>query len=237
MNQSRISKIPESRDDNRRQALTRKEIAGARVLDQRLREAGEKATKELEKRGKYKIQVWFKSHRSIWKPMAYTVSIWESGKRLHGGGDEMMFFCKRQPQGKKAQAQPFGLAGAKSVATPDGCGGLIPGDLSLGSLIVCPHCHTKWETTDIGDSVYYFTTAQKAGEVLEFWWRKLNCDADIYAKYRPDDPRTVMMSRNFNAKTAREKKGLTIYPMGNILRDSMGGTVEVQQLFKTFITA
>ena len=35
--------------------------------------------------GKYKIEIRFMSDRSMVKPMKFSISVWESGGRLHGG--------------------------------------------------------------------------------------------------------------------------------------------------------
>lgn len=217
--------------------LNEKEQRALRALEVKLEADRLKTAEAMAKKGKFKIQVWFKSQRSTWKPMAWTLSIWESGKRLHGGGDEMLFFCKRQPDAPRQAAMPMGLLGGGKVAPgPDGCGNIISGEMLSGTKVLCPHCMLQWETTHVGDSIYYYTTAQKAAEIIEDWWMKLGCDADLYFKHRPDDPRTLMMSRAYSAKTAREKKGLVIYPLANIIRDSEGGA-SVQNLFRNLITA
>ncbi len=54
------------------------------------------AVKEEEKdRSKYKIEVWYSSHRSSLphKPSPLMVLIWESGSQLHGGGDQKLYWC------------------------------------------------------------------------------------------------------------------------------------------------
>lgn len=193
-----------------------------------------KAAEEAAKKSKFKIQVWFRSDRSLTKPIAYSLSFWESGKRLHGGGDEMMFICRRHANEKKLS--PFERALAPS-ASERGCDSLIPGDLAQDTgIVVCPHCNVAHRLDQIGDSIFYRSTIDQAAETLAWWWRKIGSNADIYAKYSPTDPRTVMMSRNYDARTAREKKGLTIYPLQNILKDILSGS-SLESRFRAFITA
>jgi hypothetical protein len=193
-----------------------------------------KAAEAAAKKAKYKIQIWFRSERSLHKPLAYSISFWESGKRLHGGGDEMMFICRRNQSAPKIS--PFDRVSTK-MTSDIGCNGLIPGDIAEDTgVVVCPHCYTRHQLTEIGDSIFYQTTIQQASERLAWWWRKLGCNADIYAKYSPTDPRTVMMARHYDAKTAREKKGLTIYPLENILKDTLAGS-SLETRLKAFITA
>jgi hypothetical protein len=45
-----------------------------------------------------------------------------------------------------------------------------------------------------------------------------------------------MMGKAMDVKTAREKKGLTIYPWKNILQDTAAGT-SLENRFKAFILA
>ena len=82
----------------------------------------------------------------------------------------------------------------------------------------------------------YRLSADKAAGVLVDWYRKLESNADIYAKYSPMDPRTIMMAQSYNPRTAREKKGLTIYPFKNILQDTANGST-LESRFKAFILA
>ena len=92
-----------------------------------------KALNERKFKGKYKIQIWFKSDRSLTKPIAFSLSAWQSGMRLHGGGDEMMFICKR-PQGIRnlmPEELKFRSFNHKTKPTKRGCGLFIPGENSV----------------------------------------------------------------------------------------------------------
>lgn len=202
-------------------------------INNKLQEEAEKSAEEMAKRADFKIQIWFRSERSIHKPIAYSLSFWESGKRLHGGGDEMMFICRRHASAPKLKPFEVGMARTQSVR---GCDGLIPGGLADSGVIVCPHCHVKHRPDQIGDSIFYRTTINQATDILAKWWRKLGGRADLYAKYNPNDPRSIMMAQNYDFRTAREKKGLTIYPLQNILKDTLNGAT-LESRIKAFITA
>jgi hypothetical protein len=202
------------------------------ALQRRIIEENEKSAERMSKKADYKIQIWFKSERSMHKPVAFSLSFWESGKRLHGGGDEMMFICRRHAEAPKAT--PFEVAAAHK-ATERGCDLLIPGGLAQG-IIVCPHCGLRHKPNEIGDSIFYRVSVDQAANILETWWSRLECNADLYAKYAPTDPRTALMYQNYNHRVAREKKGLTIYPLENILKDTIAGS-SIHSRFKAFITA
>jgi hypothetical protein len=208
--------------------------AATQRINARIQEEAEKTAKEMATRADYKIQIWFRSERSMKKPIAYTLSFWESGKRLHGGGDEMMFICRRHEHAPQLSAWEVDAAKLKS---PRGCDGLIPGGIGGNTgLLVCPHCHARHKPDQVGDSIFYRTTVNQAADVLAKWWRKLGGKADLYAKYNPTDPRSIMMAQNYDYRTAREKKGLTIYPLQNILKDTLAGAT-LESRFKAFITA
>jgi hypothetical protein len=204
----------------------------ARLFEE-IKEEGEKTAAEMEKKARYKLQVFFQSERSDKKPIAFTLSVLESGKRLHGGGDECLFICRRQ---RGAAAKPFDVMG-KEVKSPMGCGGFITGDLvSEEGTMVCPHCLLPHKSSEVGDSVFFRLSADKASTVLANWWRRLGCDADIYLKYSPFDVRVKMMQDAYGVRKARELKGMTIYPLENILKDTSAGS-SVESRFRALILA
>lgn len=190
-------------------------------------------------RAKWKIQVWIKSGRSINKPLAFTISFWESGKRLHGGGDESAFICRRGPQAPKPARPPFLAVGKSpfpSEASVDGCDGVIPGELAAGGYVVCPHCGVRWDTEHIGDSLFYRVPVEIAATLITEWFRKLGSSCDIYLKFRDEDIRTKMMARDFGVHTARRLKGMCIYPLLHIIEDTAGGAT-LESRFKAMLLA
>ena len=203
-------------------------------LSRLIEEENQKTATLMAKKAKYKIQIWFRSDRSLKKPVAFSLSFWESGKRLHGGGDEMMFICKRH-EGAPDVAKKDISFGHKITPGKRGCGLLIPGEWS-GGIVVCPSCGAKHDANQVGDSIFYRVSIDNAAKILHTWWLKLGGTADLYAKYTPTDPRTLMMATGQDIRTAREKKGLTIYPLENILKDTITGA-SVEGRFKAFITA
>lgn len=204
----------------------------ARLFNEILIETA-KTAQEMEKKARYKIQLFFQSERSDKKPIAFTLSVWESGKRLHGGGDECLFICRRQ---RGATAKPFDVMG-KEVKSPMGCGGFISGDLvSDDGKMVCPHCLLSHTSSEVGDSVFFRLPVDKAAAVLAQWWYKLGGDADVYMKYSPFDVRVKMMQDAYGVRKARELKGMTIYPLENILKDTAAGA-SVQSRFRALILA
>lgn len=211
--------------------MAQQSTAIERVLRQ-LDEENEKSRLEMAQKASYKIQFWFQSERSDRKPVTYSLSAWSSGKRLHGGGDESLFICRRHTDAPK----PFDVVGGKS-ASPMGCGGFISGDyITPQGLAVCPHCHAQHKTEHIADAVLYRSSIADAASTLTSWWRRLNCDADIYLKYAPYDIRVKTMQNAFGLRKARELKGLTIYPLERILKDTAAGA-DVEARFRALLLA
>jgi len=211
---------------------TESEAAGRAVLQELL---SKETLDDLEAAGKYskahwKLQIWFKSDRSIHKPITFTLTFWESGKRLHGGGDESAFICRRNPNAPKPVRPPF-LALGKSPfpkeASVDGCNTIIPGDQAVNGYVICPGCGVRWDTEHIADSLYYVLPVEVASTVIAEWFRKLDSDCDLYLKYRPEDVRAKMMAQTYGLAEAIRNKGLLIYPLRNIMRElAAGATLE-----------
>lgn len=188
---------------------------------------------------KWKIQIWIKSSRSIRKPLSFSLSIWESGKRLHGGGDESAFICRKKPSAPKPK-MPFGVAQHKAIfkkePTNMGCDSVIPGEQAVHGYAICPGCGIRWDTEHIADSLFYQIPVERAADQIALWFRKLDHSADIYVKYRDDDIRTKMMAAQYGVRRARQLKGLTIYPLVKIIRDTTGGAT-LESLFKALLLA
>jgi hypothetical protein len=215
--------------------LTDEESEAVNMAMARLAFEGEKLAKEQAEKADYKIQVWFTSDRRQTGPCSYTLSFWESGKRLHGGGDEMMFVCRRHAHAPKVT--PLDVVGPQAKVGQSGCGMLIPGDHMLpGNFLVCPHCHTKHRSDQVADSIFYRTDITAASKILAKWWRKLDHNADIYVKYCPTDPRVQLMAQSMGIRKAREMKGLTIYPLKRIITDTSAGA-SVESRFRALLTA
>lgn len=216
-------------------------------------QAQQKKLLEQELRGKYKIELHFGKDRSnsTMKASVGAILIWESGRRFHGGGDEKMYWCGYAKEG--------GYTGDAI------CGKPIKSSLFGFHHVVCPHCKresflgpdSKKQHIEVarnsnkdvaglgripcimGEQLFRLPPQKIAAE-LERQWRNLECNADIYVKYHPSDIRYRVMEES--AKTpdqlekARRLRGLLIYPLRNILRDTLAGA-SVQKRFLALVTA
>ena len=200
-------------------------------LDQQAKESA-----ELQKlKADYKIQVWFRHNRRLTATNTFTLSFWESGKRLHGGGDEKMFVCRRLPDAP-GPTRRDALALKSQDDNLRGCGALIAGSLIQAGIVVCPQCSLRHPTEYLVDSILYETDMTTAADIITGWWHRLGDNADIYVKYAPDDPRTLLQADMYGYEKARARKGLTIYPLDRIVKDTTSGA-SIQGRFRSLLTA
>jgi len=164
-----------------------------------------------EQKAKYKIELLFGSTRVPSKPTPGAISFWESGTKLHGGGDAKMYIC-----------------GGKRAGKSD-CEAFIP-DVSNGyGFLLCPRCKEVWNGDAVSGEVLARLTMRGWAELLLKYFIKLEHNADIYIKHAKDDVRAAarleqakqMGGENlFRARTNRVKY---IYPLKNIIKDSANG--------------
>jgi len=194
----------------------------------------EKTAEEMAARAAFKLQVNFHSSRSIHKPLIFSVSVWESAKRLHGGGDTSCSFCWRQ-RGAKAVVPTNEVTMQKS--SPQGCKGIILPRHVSGAFAICPHCMARHRTTEIGDTILYSVFVDDCAAILYQYWLKLGGNADVVIQYNSRDVRQTTLASSDKLRRAREDRGaLSVYPLANILKDTLTGA-SVEGRLRAFILA
>lgn len=163
-----------------------------------------------EQKAKYKIELMFGKARSVHNPTPGMLSFWESGTKLHGGGDTKMYMCP---------ANKFG----------GNCEAFIP-DVSTGyGFLVCPKCKKVWKGAQVDGEVVAVLPLRRWAEPLLKYFVRLDMNCDIYLKYAPEDVRTVAMleqQRNMGGEKlerVRAKRAVSIYPLKNIIKDTSNG--------------
>jgi hypothetical protein len=164
-----------------------------------------------EQKAKYKIELLFGSARVPSRPTPGALSFWESGSKLHGGGDAKLYVC-----------------GGKTSGTSD-CEAFIP-DLSNGyGFLLCPRCKKVWQGDQVTGEILARLSMRGWAELLLRYFSKLEHNADIYIKHARDDVRAVarveQAKQMGGEKLAHARIGRTkyIYPLKNIIRDTSGG--------------
>jgi hypothetical protein len=199
------------------------------------------------KTARYRIQVQFGKDRTIQGPNVCGITLWESGRKFHGGGDTLMYWCAEMDT-----VDP--KTGAMLHKGTGGCGGIIPdafinaatvstktGDPVARQLLAqCPHCGGVIPADRLTSIKTYRATTDRLAEILSDLWHKhlaeggLNGDADVYLKYSRHDMRYIAMEAQLGSERARELKGLSLYPLANILKDALGGAT-VESCFRAFL--
>jgi hypothetical protein len=192
----------------------------------------------------YRIELMFSKHRSSLpnKPSPFAMLIWESGKRLHGGGDQKMYWCGYDDCHKPISCDNFGFYH-----------------------VVCPACHRelfldknskrdhikslKKDNQPLMDidkiplvvgEMFYNMTPPNIADLLVKTWYALGSNADVYFKWSPLEVRydakfeTTKTIDNLN--NVRVKREPAIYTLKRILDDVNAGA-DLRGRFLAFLTS
>jgi hypothetical protein len=199
--------------------LTEEELA---ILQKRMA-AMDKLLAE-QKKAKYKIELMFSSRRSGREAYAGALSLWESGAKLHGGGDTKIYECP-----------------AKALKFSD-CDGLIP-DASQGyGHLVCPKCQKVWKGSQVHGEVFARLTTANWALLIYKYFVRLGHNADIYVKLPKADIRRAAeleQARQLGGEklsSARTRRDVYIYPLRHIITDTSAGADLITR-FKALLSA
>lgn len=186
----------------------------------------EEAHKEIgaaaEIRAKFKIEVRYvteerggiKKGRTTHGPNLVGIMIWESGRRFHGGGDDKMYWCKDNRNDHD-----------------EGCWSPISSDHIRGGIAVCPNCNQAINANLLTDIRIFRTSTQSLAGTIEKIFRQLHSNADIYCKYDKDDIRFQSMAKERGWEAANRLKGMHIYPLKNLIKDTASGADLTKRIF------
>jgi hypothetical protein len=179
------------------------------------------AEKEL---AKYKIEIMFEFKRSARNPTFGIMSFWESGSKLHGGGDTRIYICA-----------------GKSTKKAD-CDAFIPDSSAGYGHLVCPNCKNVWKGDDVTGEIGARLTMQNWAVLLHKYFMKLEGNCDIYMKYPKHDIRALAALEQAKqlggeqlAKMRKEQQRC-IYPLRNIIKDVSTGS-DMLTKFYAFLKA
>ena len=177
---------------------------------------------------RYKIEVQFGKARSTWKPFHGAMSLYLSGTKLNGGGDEKLYMCPREEcSGIILPIERFvqETATHKAIAR-----------------VPCPKCQLMWDENALVGEVFFNLTAKNWAEAIHKMFVRLDHNADIYLKYHRDDIRhhaALEIAKHAGGEEiakARTTRGLHIYPLKNIIKDT-GAGAQLYDRFLSFIYA
>lgn len=172
-----------------------------------------------EVRAAYKIEITFGPKRTPQGPNNVCIQMWESGKRFDGGGDDRMFWCRDVEQNSQL-----------------GCGKPIPSSAIHAGVAICPNCQRAIRADRLTGEQFHRITTQNLAYKVEQLFHDLKDNADVYCKYHQSDIRYQAVLREKGFEKARWLKGLFIYPLKNILKDTSSGATLAAR-FKAFLSA
>jgi len=212
-------KLPESgpSDEMRRAGDITSQRAAQKSRDELVKTGAEVGMGELTIRAKFKIEVLFGADRTMNGPNTVVVKLWESGRRLNGGGDDLAFWCM-------------------NADATQGCGKIITSNYLKGGVGFCPHCKKGVNANLLVDGRVGSWSTKNLSIVLEKLFRELDSSADIYVKYHRFDARYLAMEKAKGPEVAKRLKGMHIYPLKNILRDTAHGAALAGRI-QVFLTS
>ncbi|MGA1353395.1 MAG: hypothetical protein ACO32I_01220 [Candidatus Limnocylindrus sp.] len=187
-------------------------------------------------RARYKIEIHFGKNRTSAGPNVCAVSAYESGTRLNGEGDEMMYMCSERDRGLELGSATPKVKDHSVERGTDGCGAFIPGSRLRGGFAMCDSCKRVIRADALTNTVLVSLPTKRLGAMVAAWFRKLDSDCDIYLKYHPSDIRYQAMENAEGLDKARMLRGLSIYPLANIIKDTAAGAT-LEARFAAFLAS
>ena len=201
-------------------------IEAAPVLSEEERDTLKKRMEAMDKllheqkKAKFKIEILFSHDRKPSAAYIGALSFWESGTKLHGGGDAKLYECPGRRLGV------------------NDCVGFIPDPSQGYGFLVCPKCQKVWHGNQVSGEVFARSTTANWAQLIYKYFVRLEHNADIYMKL----PRVGLraMAAREQAKQrggedlekARGSIVRAIYPLANIIKDTSAGADVLVQLRK-----
>jgi len=192
------------------------------ALDKRLKALNELL--QTQKKATYKVEIMFGKARSMSRPTPGIVTFWESGAKLHGGGDAKLYICP-----------------GKSLGVNE-CQAFIPDAANGSGFHFCLSCGQKWNGEQAIGEYLNNISLQKWAEAILGYYRRMGHDADIYVKHSPADIRYKAAEEQARSRggelmeKVRRNRAPYIYTLQAIIKDTSAGA-DLLGRFYAFLTA
>lgn len=192
-------------------------------------------------RAGHKIQINFGPGRSAIKDFKAIVTLWESGKHFHGGGDAHMYTCMdhrvfNNDSTTPPSALPLLRSMMKDGKTNWGCGHPITDADMKGPAALCPNCKGLIQVKYLTGQIPFYGSVTDLSELVAILFHRLRDDADIYCKYDRTDIRYETQKAKDGLEKAQRLRGLFIYPLYRIFQD-IGSGSSLEARLRAFFVA
>ncbi len=177
-----------------------------------------------EDKARYKIEVLLSTDRSASNLSACAITPFRSGGGLHGGGDEIMYFCRNEKNRDK------------------GCGSILQGDVYMGrigeeqvAVFYCEKCKKYVNRELLGSTILYKLPIKALAKNIYDLFRQLDSNADIYLKHIKVDMRKATEDKAKGMLKVKPNTELSIYTVKSIFKD-VSNSSQILKKFETFIS-
>jgi len=163
---------------------------------------------------KFLLDVYFNEERSVPRPFSGFLMAWTNGGFAHGGGDEKVYFCP-------AKVERNGQT--KICAAP-----MAPNLIKHG-VGVCVACQQPSRGKDFVGAVYFKLGISSWAAVLERYFFRLECNADIRLGIMRGDLRQTTEIEQTGEKRGvlleklRHRREWVRYSLQSIIKDGSSG--------------
>jgi hypothetical protein len=175
-------------------------------------------------KAKYKLEILFGKEYSLIKPCPGGVSFWESGAKLHGGGDAALHICPGKRLGR------------------NNCEAFIPSAANGLGFLVCPGCGVRWQGEEVTGQILARLPIHKWADLLLTYFYRLQGNCDLVMKYTP---RSIIDAQNQETERSRggellervrSARQTRVYPLDRIIKDTAAGA-DMRQRILAFLRA
>ncbi len=188
-------------------------------------------------KAKYKLELVFGKDRSATKPSVGLLSFFESGRKMHGGGDAKVYMC---PGFRKTSWDRMNQRWSETPKGSGPCDAFIPDSSHGFEHLFCQKCKILWDEREVVGELIWKLPMQKWAEILTQYYVRLECNADVYLKYSREDIRTKALMEQAKQKggelldkmRAGRLRASSMYPLRNIIKDTGAGADLTKQFYK-----
>lgn len=165
-------------------------------------------------KAKFILDVYFNEERSMHRPFSGFLMAWTNGGFAHGGGDEKVYFCP-------AKVERGGHT--KICAAP------LPPNLIKHGLGVCLSCKQPSPDRTFVGEVFFKLPMSSWAAVIERYFYRLNCNADIRIGIMRGDLRAASVPQTSSEKqgemlrNVRQRREWVRYSLPAIIKDGAAG--------------